>query len=66
MRPVIRSFIWFNLIWFKSEEIGEGVESITFNELLDVVHTDTVIVKMDIQGAECKVFYIFLGSNKFS
>ncbi|XP_023330591.1 uncharacterized protein LOC111702989 [Eurytemora carolleeae] len=43
-----------------SEEIGEGVESITFNELLDVVHTDTVIVKMDIQGAECKALIPFL------
>ena len=35
------------------------MDSITFLELLDVVHTDTVIIKMDIEGAECNVSKLY-------
>ncbi|XP_023343081.1 uncharacterized protein LOC111712635 [Eurytemora carolleeae] len=45
------------------DEIGEGVDSITFLELLDVVFTDTVIIKMDIEGSECNALVPFLENN---
>ena len=35
--------------------IGEGVESVKFVDLLDAVHTQTVVVKIDIEGHECRV-----------
>ena len=35
------------------------MDSITFHELLDAVHTDTIIIKIDIEGAECNVSKLY-------
>ena len=40
---------------FQKQEIGDGVDSIRFNEILEILETDTAILKIDIEGAECKV-----------
>ncbi|XP_023323411.1 uncharacterized protein LOC111697590 [Eurytemora carolleeae] len=44
-------------------EIGEGVDSIRFNEILEILETDTAILKIDIEGAECKALLSFLQSE---
>ncbi|XP_023343449.1 uncharacterized protein LOC111712920 [Eurytemora carolleeae] len=44
--------------------IGEGVESVKFVDLLDAVHTQTVVVKIDIEGHECRTFIQYLNEPK--
>lgn len=39
----------------QKNQVGDGVESVHFQDLMDAVQTDTVVVKIDIEGHECKV-----------
>ena len=36
-------------------EEAEGVEAVTLKDILDTVPGNTVIIKLDIEGFECKV-----------
>ena len=35
----------------------QAVEAVTLKEIMDTVPATTVIIKMDIEGFECKVFH---------
>ena len=37
-------------------EEAVGVEAVTLKEILDTVTGSTVIMKLDVEGFECKVF----------
>ncbi|XP_023320480.1 uncharacterized protein LOC111695393 [Eurytemora carolleeae] len=41
-------------------QVGDGVESVHFQDLMDAVLTDTVVVKIDIEGHECKALIPYL------
>merc|ERR1712025_933399 len=40
---------------FDVKAAGAGVESVTLRHLLDMVASRTIIVKIDVEGMECKV-----------
>ena len=42
--------------FFKKDSIGEAVDSVTFEEILETISEDTIILKLDVEGAECKVY----------
>ncbi|XP_023348536.1 uncharacterized protein LOC111717259, partial [Eurytemora carolleeae] len=47
----------------QSYEIGEPVYPVTLQDILDIITTDTVILKIDIEGHECRALIPYL-TNK--
>ena len=38
-----------------SEVVGPPAQSVTSREIFDNIFTDTIIIKIDVEGNECKV-----------
>jgi len=47
-----------------AEQLGAPTQSVTFKELLDIIEEDTIIIKLDVEGAECKVLSNYLNSDE--
>ena len=48
-------FVIIIYLFFQPHQIGMPVSSVTFQEILDTIQEKNVILKIDIEGAECKV-----------
>jgi FkbM family methyltransferase len=46
-----------------ANQIGEPVLSVKFEEILATIEEDTIVLKIDVEGAECKVLTKYLNSN---
>jgi len=44
----------------KEKAVGPQISSTTFLDLLNYINADTVIVKMDVEGYECKILHQYL------
>ena len=39
--------------------------SVTFEQILDTIEEDTIVLKIDVEGSECKVKYQIMNKGGF-